>query len=786
MLAGTVSARFVGQSLILAGDGRANGVVIDLAADSIRDAIQGQDTTQVRFIGRAKSGDVSQIRHLRAMLRGGDDQLVVRGAGDFDGNVTVWLGTGDDTLSIVDSARVGNDLRVRGQAGDDLIFLDQVEIGDDLFVQGGPGDDTVVANETSVQNRSLLAGYTGNDTISVVNATASDDALIFGGPGDDHVGLSNSNFDDGVRVAGMSGRDTLSDEEAVASRAFSVDTLDDQEAESTNQAAMQPVKDWLFQTTTVVDRNTADTLHDAVADLVSNVGDELVALDLDPESQTVSVVDPTPGVSVVWDQVVQQAVANTSPGPTIASRAYAMMHTAMYDAWSAYDDSARSTQREDELQRPATENTDDNKIEAMSFAAYRVLDDLFADQTQLFDSAMESFDYDPSDRSTDVSTPSGIGNAMAAAVLEFRHADGSNQLDPVTPYADTSGYTPVNGPGQTDVIEAWTPEFVPVDVPADEVSRIQEFLTPHWGEVIPFGIESGSSIRPEAPEPFLLVDGPYDAEAKTIVLDDGSEVPIDQSLIGTLINPEFIAQAEEVVDFSANLTDEQKLIAEFWEDAGGTAFPPGTFMTFAQYVSARDNNSVDEDAALFLAISNSIFDAGIATWDAKVHYDYPRPFRAVRELGELGLIGEFDPDLDGFAIDAWQPDQGTQRILASEFLTYQTPGSDPSPPFAEYTSGHSGFSAAGAEILALFTGSDDFGGSVVFPEGSSRFEPGLTPAADTTLSWATFTDAADEAGISRLYGGIHFADGDLNGRKLGREAATAVWARVQDLLGGSE
>ena len=118
-----------------------------------------------------------------------------------------------------------------------------------------------------------------------------------------------------------------------------------------------------------------------------------------------------------------------------------------------------------------------------------------------------------------------------------------------------------------------------------------------------------------------------------------------------------------------------------------------------------------------------------------MHYDYARPVRTIRELGELGLIGAFDSALDGYVIDAWTPGGGTQTILAKDFLTYQTPGSDPSPPFAEYTSGHSAFSSAGAEILRLFTESDSFGASISFETGESRFEPSITPAASVTLSW---------------------------------------------------
>ena len=510
--------------------------------------------------------------------------------------------------------------------------------------------------------------------------------------------------------------------------------------------------------------------------------------------QLVTVDDPTPSISVFWDEAVQQAVINSSPGPTIASRAYAIVHTAIFDAWAAYDPTAISTQLEDDLQRPEAEITEVNKKEAMSFAAYRVLTALFPEQVEIFNELMTELGFDPNNTTTDTTTAAGIGNVSAEALLKFRLEDGSNQAgdDPNgtlgVPYSDVSGYESVNLPGNTIDIERWTPETVPIDAQPGEETRIQNFVTPHWGDVTPFALESGFQFRPPAPEPFLLVEGEVDLEEQTITLEDTEEVlPITKDLIGKVINPGFIEQAENIVEVSANLTDEQKIVAEFWEDGGGTSFPPGTWMTFGQFVSARDDNSLDEDAQLFLALGNAVFDAGIATWSAKTFYDYTRPVRAVRELGELGLIGEFNQDLGGFTIDAWAgPGEGTQTILATDFLTYQTPGGDPSPPFAEYVSGHSTFSAAGAEILQLFTGSDEFGGSVTFEPGESRFEPGTTPEETVTLAWDTFTEAADEAGLSRIYGGIHFEDGDINGRQLGREVAQTVWEQAQFFIQGGE
>ena len=507
-------------------------------------------------------------------------------------------------------------------------------------------------------------------------------------------------------------------------------------------------------------------------------------LTVNPDTQLVTVEGAKPTVSVLWDRAIQQAVINTSPGPTIASRAYSMVHTAIFDAWAAYDLVAFGTQLGDRLQRPDSEITEANKQEAVSYAAYQVAKDLFPSQTDIFNRLMLDLGYDPSNNTAERTTPAGVGNLSAAALLDFRHQDGANQLGNLSGngrnYSSTVNYEPINSADEIVGLEFWTPE----NIPLGNNYFTQRFLTPHWGDVVPFALDSGEQFRPVAPKPFLLVDGTIDLDTKTVELDSGSTVTIERSSIGGVINPEFISQAQEVVDYSANLTDEQKLIAEFWEDGGGTSFPPGTWMTFGQYVSARDKHTLDEDVELFFALGNAELDAGIATWSAKTFYNYARPVRTIRELGELGLIGEFNSELDGYTIEAWQPGKGTTTILATDFITYQTPGGDPSPPFAEYTSGHSAFSAAGAEVLRLYTGSDEFGADVSFAPGESRFEPDVTPQETTTLSWSTFSEAAAEAGLSRLYGGIHFTDGDLNGRVLGRQVGNAAFERSQYYLNG--
>ena len=216
------------------------------------------------------------------------------------------------------------------------------------------------------------------------------------------------------------------------------------------------------------------------------------------------------------------------------------------------------------------------------------------------------------------------------------------------------------------------------------------------------------------------------------------------------------------------------MISEYWADGPHSELPPGHWDLFAQFVSARDHHELADDVKVFFAMTNAIFDAGIVAWDAKRAFDSVRPVTAISFL------------FKGQQIQAWGgPFKGTITMDGGDWIPYQ-PSTFPTPPFPECSSGHSTFSAAGAEILKLFTGSDIFGGSVTLPAGSSKIEPGLTPTQPVTLTWRTFTQAANQAGISRRYGGIHFEVGDLTGRATGRLLADQVWAKAVSLWNGKK
>jgi hypothetical protein len=445
-------------------------------------------------------------------------------------------------------------------------------------------------------------------------------------------------------------------------------------------------------------------------------------------------------VVVRWNSAALDAVRHSKLGPPMVARALAVANTAMYDAWSVYDAQATAT-RPGPARRPASERTTANKARAVSFAAYDVLVDLFPSEQASFVGLMQQLGYDATDRSTDPATPTGIGNAAGAAVLAFRHTDGANQLGDLAPgsYADYTGYVAVNSPSEIVDPNRWQPLLA---TDAQGITSVQKFVGAQWGLVTPFALTSGTQFRPAS------VPNLYPSEGYT-------------------------RQVDEIIEYSANLTDAQKTIVEYWADGPATELPPGHWVLFAKWVARRDSNTVDDDAKLFFALTNAMLDVSIAVWDCKRTFDYVRPITAVRFLMK---------DRD---IRAWAgPYRGIQTIRGEQWQAYQT-GAQPTPAFPEFSSGHSAFSSAAAEVLRSFTGSDAFGHSVTIEAGKSAVEPGAVPASDVTLSWPTFSAAADEAGMSRRYGGIHFVEGDLQSRAMGRKVGAQAWTKASSYFDGT-
>jgi PAP2 superfamily len=186
-------------------------------------------------------------------------------------------------------------------------------------------------------------------------------------------------------------------------------------------------------------------------------------------------------------------------------------------------------------------------------------------------------------------------------------------------------------------------------------------------------------------------------------------------------------------------TREQTEIARFWADGEGTVTPPGHWNRIAQTISRQKSLTLAENARLFALLNVALADVGIACWDCKFHFNFWRPIQAIREANKDGNPATM-------ADREWQP------LL-------------PTPPFPAYTSGHSSFSAAAATVIAEFIGTDE-----VRFESTSEGLPGVTRRF--TSIWS----AAEEAGMSRIYGGIHWQFDNTTGLAGGRKVALYVLA----------
>jgi hypothetical protein len=191
----------------------------------------------------------------------------------------------------------------------------------------------------------------------------------------------------------------------------------------------------------------------------------------------------------------------------------------------------------------------------------------------------------------------------------------------------------------------------------------------------------------------------------------------------------FYKQAEEVYLTRIHLTDAQKNIALFWADGGGTVTPPGHNVNLATQTIRNKRLSLNEAAEVYAKVGIAVSDAFIACWKGKYKYNLMRPITYIQQ--------NIDP--------SWS------SLLAT-------------PPFPAYASGHATVSAAAAEVL-----SDLFGDKVQFADHTHEELYGIR-------KFSSFHDAAEEAAVSRLYGGIHFRMDNEAGLEKGKRIGKNVTA----------
>jgi hypothetical protein len=447
-----------------------------------------------------------------------------------------------------------------------------------------------------------------------------------------------------------------------------------------------------------------------------------------------------------WLDIAQEATARevdrNAPRPTIISRTLAIWATAMYDAWAAYDDKAVGSRLAGTLRRPKSDRTQSAKEKAISYASYQALLYVYPEDKAFLDEQMQKVGFDPAIVSTDPTTPEGVGNLAAQAVIAFRRHDGANQHGDETgcngePYSDYTYYTPVNPPDKIIDPDRWQPITFTL---ADGRKVTPGFLTPHWYRVKPFALESSAQFRP-APPPRTTTDR------------DTLKKEVDQ-----------------VLAYNCGLKAEQKAIVEFMRDGPRSTGQSGHWLRFAQDVSRRDRHNLDQDVKLFFVIANVAMDAFISCWETKRYYDSSRPWTLVRHYYK------------GTKLKGWAGPEGGVKEMACEDWRPYSPESFITPPFPGYTSGHATVSGACAKALELFTGSDKFG----FVE--RRRHCALTEKAAgemVGLNLPTFSATAQMAAVSRAMGGYHIPIDNDVGLTVGREIAVWSWPKYQAYFNGS-
>ena len=264
--------------------------------------------------------------------------------------------------------------------------------------------------------------------------------------------------------------------------------------------------------------------------------------------------------------------------------------------------------------------------------------------------------------------------------------------------------------------------YVPSDLPG-RWNRTAPDLTPpelpQWARVTPFALADATAFRP-APPPDL-----------------GS--------------PQYAAAVDEVLRLgridSTERTPEQTELVTFWANGPGTATPPGHWNRIATDLLMTDGRDLLDHARTLALLNLALADAAITAWDAKYQYDLWRPLHAIRRASEDGN-------------DATLTDSNWLPLLKT-------------PAHPSYVSGHSTFSAAAATVLTELFGDQVTFTSTTDPLSGLTQRP-LAPELIVTRQFTSFWQAAEQAGLSRIYGGIHYAFDNTAGMQLGKAVGEAV------------
>ncbi|MBX7207346.1 MAG: vanadium-dependent haloperoxidase [Verrucomicrobiaceae bacterium] len=616
------------------------------------------------------------------------------------------------------------------------------------------------------------------------------------------------------------------------------------------------------------------------------------------------IIETTPSIARTWNEVLLNAIRIDTPHPPKHARNLFHVATAMYDAWSAYDTTAIGYIHHE---RATAGDVAAARKEAISYAAYRILKNRFpipafngSNQQAIdnatttnnrLDSQMAALGYDTGITTTSGTTPAALGNRIAADIIAWGLADGSNQSGG---YQDPSYSNPQPAmivlqsglprgygvPFGTDP-NLWQPlafdaAFTQNGLQAD---LVQKYVGVTWLNTLPFAHTRASPslpwIDPGPPSALYMGGGvPTPAEAVSdqeykegalYVLEasarlndqtliDMSPASLGNSPLGTDDGHGYTVNPYTGLPYASNFVkfgDYARVMAEFWADGPQSETPPGHWHVLANEVADNPltvkkiggtGPTVDDlewDVKTYFAMSGATHDAACAVWSVKRFYQGVRPVTAIRYMGALGQSS--NPALPSYNSKGLLLEDGVCELvtaasaaagqrheqvwdmstnsyvpglsLINTVVVYSWPGepADPAtqtssvrwmraidwvpyqretfntPAFPGYISGHSGFSRAAAEIMTALTASPFFPGGIgTFTAEANHylvFEQG--PTATTQLQWATYYDAADLAGQSRRWGGIHVREDDYKSRIVGSQSGKQVWKLAQKFWNGS-
>ena len=259
----------------------------------------------------------------------------------------------------------------------------------------------------------------------------------------------------------------------------------------------------------------------------------------------------------------------------------------------------------------------------------------------------------------------------------------------------------------------------------------------HAGETKNFPVDYISPTGPGKWEPTstqVIPLQPYWGSARTFVPNCAAQTqPEPPITFSTSTSSRFYSQALEVYTVTKEITEEERIIAEYWADGAGTVTPPGHSMLIAAQLIEKEAIRLDQAALLFAQLGMALNDAFVSCWKCKFTHNLIRPESYIKKH-----------------IDAsWKP------LIAT-------------PPFPEYSSGHSTQSGAMLTVLSAF-----FGYNYAFTDAVHEQR---TDINGTPRRFSNFAEAAREAAVSRLYGGIHFRAANERGLDQGMRVGSYVLA----------